>query len=85
MIRIVYTSRDYAADRVTGRYVRRLSKRDGGGFRVFETATGTGRFAGRAGYGVTLREYDTDGAELPDDVRAAAAVYGVTAAWPYGQ
>lgn len=54
----VYRSPSYAPERVTGRYVRKLSGvKDT--WRVFETATGTGRYAGIPGHGPTLREYDT--------------------------
>jgi len=41
-------------------------------FRVFECAVGTGRFAGRAGFGPTLRELDSDGSDLPAHIRDEA-------------
>ena len=54
----VYRSPNYSPDRVTGRYVRKVSGRKYF-WRVFETATGTGRYEGLPGHGATLREYDT--------------------------
>lgn len=83
ILREVYQSPRYSPDKVTGRYVRRLSRRDGYGYRVAETATGTGRFAGKPGFGGTLREYDIDGSELPEAVRALAdRVPAIPAWWP---
>lgn len=79
---IIYTSPNYTPQRVTGRYIQRMSERDGGGYKVMETATATsGRYAGRAGFGYTLREYQTDGAEIPQEVRDLASGW-TTELWP---
>lgn len=77
----VYRATSYAPERVTGRYLQRRSAREGGGYRVAETATGTGRFSGRPGYGPTLREYVTDGAEIPELIRERATDWQ-TVQWP---
>lgn len=78
-MQIVYQSPRYAPELVTGRYVRAQRK---GVFRVYETATGTGRFAGRPGMGGTLREYDTSGEEIPAEVRAKAIASKSTEHYP---
>lgn len=70
-MKIVYQSRAYRPELVTGRYVRCNGRKPDYVFRVFETATGTGAFAGKPGYGPTLREYETDGAELPEALKAS--------------
>jgi len=67
-MKIVYQSTNYRPELVTGKYVRCIGKKPNYKFRVFECAVGTGRFAGRAGFGPTLREYDCDGSDLPSDV-----------------
>lgn len=75
----VYESKNYRPDDVTGRYVRCSgSKAKGYRFRVFETATGQRG----PGMGPTLREYDTTGAELPDDLRERLIRTKTTEAWP---
>lgn len=76
---IVYQSAGYAPERVTGRYARRQRK---GLYRVFEAATGTGRFAGKPGMGPTLREWETDGSDIPADVRERLDASRVTQEWP---
>lgn len=79
---IVYESQRFSPDLVTGRYVRvEGSRKNGYVFRVFETATGTGRFAGKPGHGPTLREYLTDGAELPAELRTKCIESKMTEKW----
>lgn len=68
-MKIIYQSSRYNPDAVTGVYVRCNGREGTYIFRVFETATGTGRFAGKPGYGPTLREYDCDGSDLSDEFR----------------
>lgn len=76
---LVYQSKNYAPDLVTGRYVRcEGSKRKGYHFRVFETATGRD---GTPGHGPTLREYDTSGDEIPEDIRQRAIASKSTMRW----
>lgn len=76
----VYCSNIYARHRVTGRYVRKLSGRKDT-WRVYETSTPkAGRYAGRPGYGPTLREYDTSGEEIPAEYRPTHAQG--TVEWP---
>lgn len=82
-MRVIYTALSYAPELVTGRYVRVVSGKKGV-FRVYETATGTGRFKGRPGMGPTLREYETDGAEIPEDVRNRALAARTTIPWGDG-
>lgn len=78
--RETYRSRDYAPELVTGVYVRLQRK---GLYIVNEAATGTGRWAGMAGHGSTLRSYETDGAAIPDDVRERADADHTTVLWEY--
>lgn len=67
---ITYQSPNYLPDRVTGRYVRCEGRAGAYSFRVIEAASGTGKqFGGKPGMGPTIREYMTDGAELPADLR----------------
>lgn len=68
MIVETYRSKDYAPDRVTGRYVSKRAVLPAF-WTVYETATGTGRFAGKPGHGPTLREWQTDGEGLPESAR----------------
>lgn len=77
MIKEVYRAAGYAPEKVTGRYVRRATPN---AWRVFECASGTGRFAGKPGHGPTLREWVTDGEGLPE---AARPTWGQgTVEWP---
>ena len=80
---IVYQSKTYAPERVTGRYVRAHgSKRKGHSFRVFESETAQkGAFAGRPGMGCTLREYDVPPGVLPAEVEAKAVEAKHTILW----
>lgn len=80
---IVYQSVNYAPQLVTGVYVRCDGRKGKYRFRVFEAATGTGRFAGRPGMGGTLREYDCDGSELPSDLRERCIASKSTELWEY--
>lgn len=84
-MRVIYQAARYSPDLVTGVYVRcEGSKRHGYRFRVYEAATGEGRhFGGKPGHGPTLREYETDGAEIPDDVKAKAIRSKQTELWEY--
>lgn len=79
---IIYQSLNYQPDRVTGRYVRCSGRRGSYVFRIYETATGTGRFAGKPGHGPTLREYDCDGSSIPETIRDEAIRTKQTIGWP---
>lgn len=83
MITEIYRSKTYAPELVTGRYIRCVgSKRKGYRFRIFETATGTaGPRPGIPCHGPTLREYETDGADIPDVVRTKAIETKTTVKW----
>lgn len=81
---VTYQSKSYSWANVTGRYVRvEGSKKKGYLFRVFETETGsTGAgIPGKIGGGATIREYLTDGAELPADIRQSAMKSKMTTKW----
>lgn len=75
----VYKSRNYSPELVTGRYVRCSGKKGAYVFRVFETMSGKGDNA--RGMGPTLREYDCDGTELPDELRAKCIASKSTEKW----
>ncbi|NTI22395.1 hypothetical protein G6M87_11050 [Rhizobium rhizogenes] len=77
----IYRSATYSPDRVTGRYVRVEGRKGNYQFKVIEAATGTGRFAGKPGHGPTLREYMTDGDEIPQDVKESAIASKQTEKW----
>lgn len=72
-MRVVYQSRCYRSENVTGRYVRVLESTPRYMFRVFEAETcktkGSRHF-NKHGFGGTIREYDTDGRELPEELKA---------------
>lgn len=86
MIREVYRSTNYQPELVTGWYVRCEGRKGAYTFRVFETATGTGpHFGGKPGHGPTLREYDTDGAELPEELKARCIASKFTTWWKYAE
>lgn len=82
-IRINYQSPAYKPELVTGRYVRCYGRKPNYVFRVFETATceQKGSFFGQPGMGHTLREYETEGAEIPIDVRSECIVSKTTTQW----
>lgn len=71
MIIVTYTAKNYAPELVTGRYVWCEGKRGEYRFKVFETATchRKGQFYGMEGMGNILREYITDGDELPSELK----------------
>lgn len=68
-MQITYTSPNYKPKDVTGRYAR--VEPCGKQFKVFEAATcwQKGQFYAKPGMGYTLREYITDGAEIPEALR----------------
>lgn len=83
-MKIIYTSKNYDAVKVTGRYIRCVgSKRKGFNFRVFETETCNqrGMYFGQPGKGGTLREYETDGAEIPEEIKQKAIQTKYTTLW----
>lgn len=77
----LYRSANYSPDLVTGRYVRVEGRKGNYQFKVIEAATGTGRFAGKPGHGWTLREYMTNGDEIPQDVKERAIASKNTEKW----
>ena len=67
---IIYTSKTYSPELVTGAYVRCDGHKGNYHFRVYETASGKGgSFEGKPGMGPTLREYDCDGSEFSEEFR----------------
>lgn len=82
-MRVTYQSQNYSVELITGRYVRCQGKKGDYSFKVFETATcwRKGQFYGKAGMGYTLREYETDGAEIPNDVKQKAIESKTTEKW----
>lgn len=78
-MQVTYQSPTYTPALVTGRYVRY----ERGMFKVFETATCNrkGQFFRMPGMGYTLREYITDGAKLPKNVKNAAKESRTTVKW----
>lgn len=80
-MREIYRSKNYRAEDVTGRYVRCDGRKPNYVFRVFECETGVGTFDGRPGMGGTLREYDCDGSELPQELRDRAIASKKTERW----
>jgi len=73
----IYRAASYAPDRVAKRYIRKLLEPGPEVFRVFECAAPRPiktryRDLPGIGAGPTLREYDTDGAEVPRGVLKAA-------------
>lgn len=74
-MQVTYKSWSYAPEDVTGRYVRA----NGDAFKVLEVGTAkTGPYKGIRGQGPTIREYITDGAELPADIRERCVATGQT-------
>jgi len=83
-MKIKYQSSDYSKDKVTGRYVRCEGHKGAYVFKVFETETCASKksqFFGQAGMGSTIREYETDGADIPDDVKKRAIASKSTELW----
>lgn len=70
-MKIRYQASSYTPELVTGKYVRCDGRKGAYRFITFETATcmQRGPHYRKAGYGYTLREYETDGSELPEDFR----------------
>lgn len=82
-MKIIYQSKTYKPELITGVYVRCHGVKGAYLFRVIEAATGTGRFAGKPGHGPTLREYDCDGLELPEELRDRCIASKQTELWEY--
>jgi len=83
-MKVTYQARIYQPDLVTGRYVRCQGHKGKYTFIVFETATcnnSKSMFYGRAGMGYTLREYVSDGSEIPFETRAQAIQSKTTVRW----
>lgn len=81
---VTYQSSNYDPAKVTGKYVRCEGQKGAYRFKVFETATCFDKkstFFGRPGYGHTLREYTTDGAELPEEIKNKAIATKTTVRW----
>ena len=74
-MQLVYQTRDFKAENVRFRYVRRLTHRDKSLYRVFDV--------GAPPRQATLREYDVAGKELPPAVQKAADAHpGSTVTYP---
>lgn len=81
-MKIVYQAQSYTPSAVTGRYCRVSGQKGNYTFRVFEAMSGnTKHFLGKPGMGPTLREYDTDGAELPAELRERCIRSKCTEKW----
>jgi hypothetical protein len=79
---VTYQAKGYAPELVTGHYARCIGRKRGGyRFIVLEAATGTGLFAGKPGQGPTLREYETLGEELPEELKARCIASKQTEKW----
>lgn len=81
-MKVIYQAASYDPEKVTGRYVRCGGKKPHYRFRVYETSTPTsGAFKGKPGMGPTLREYDCDGSELPEELKARCIKSKQTEKW----
>ncbi len=82
-MRVTYQASTYRPERVTGRYVRCEGRKPNYTFKVFETATceQKGQFFGKPGMGYTLREYVSDGAEIPAAIRDECIKTKSTTRW----
>ena len=77
---IKYQATKYDPQNVTGRYIRCIGqKRKGFTFLVFETETDNR--TGKLGCGPTLREYETNGTEIPEEIKAKAIETKQTTLW----
>lgn len=77
----IYRSPGYAADSVAKRYVNR-SPTTPTRWRVYECAAAPPGRLSMIGAGPTLREYDTDGDDIPADLKALCDRIGQTVRWP---
>jgi hypothetical protein len=69
-MKIIYQSEHYKPELVTGRYVRCDGRKGAYRFVIIEASSGQRKpFLGKPGHGPTLRQYETDGAELPPELR----------------
>lgn len=72
MIFEIFKSKSYHPDNVTGRYISYLGE---GKFKVVESETCKSPqsvFFGKPGMGFTIREYITDGEEIPENLKTKA-------------
>lgn len=76
-MKVIYQAASYDPEKVTGHYVRCVGKKPHYRFRVFETST----LKGKPGMGPTLREYDCDGSELPEELKARCIKSKQTEKW----
>lgn len=79
-MQVTFKSWCYVPEDVTGRYARVIHAFEHAGrFKVLEVMTAKrGPFKGIPGMGPTIREYITDGAELPADIRERCVATGTT-------
>lgn len=79
-MQIKYQATKYDPKNVTGRYIRCIGqKRKGYMFLVFETETD--KRTGMLGCGPTLREYETEGNEIPEELKKRAIATKQTTLW----
>jgi len=82
-MKVIYQSPNYSLDEVTGKYVRVSGKKGKYLFTVFETETcwTKGTNYGKPGMGYTIKEYITDGSELPIELRDKCIKSKTTEKW----
>ena len=82
-MKITYQATNFDPSLVTGKYFRVEGRKGNYTFKVFETATcwQKGQFYGKAGMGYTLREYITNGDELPEELKQIAIKTKQTMYW----
>ena len=71
---VPYQSKDYLPENVTGKYARVEGRKPNYRFKIFETT-------GPNGKGRTLREYLTNGEELPQDLKERCIKSKTTEKW----
>jgi hypothetical protein len=73
-MQVTYQSPNYSPEAVTGRYVRVEGRKGNYRFKVFETI-------GLNGQGATLKEYLTDGADIPQELKEKCIKSKTTEKW----
>ena len=76
-MQVTYQTTNYTPERVTGAYVRSQGRKGKYTFIVFETVSGPRG----PGMGPTIREYITNGDELPDELRLKCIEGKFTEKW----
>lgn len=80
-MKVTYQAKSYKPELVTGFYVRCMGQKPNFVFKIIEAASAIIRGEVKTGQGPTLREYETNGEELPKPLKERCIKTKVTERW----